>query len=71
MLAKKISVSATSKKQKSATRCTAAGCASGRGGWIRTNAMTESESVALPLGDAPIFNKPIHFIKSRNFLQAF
>ena len=28
----------------------------GRGRWIRTNEMTESESVALPLGDTPTFN---------------
>ena len=26
----------------------------GRGRWIRTNEVTESESVALPLGDTPI-----------------
>ncbi len=27
----------------------------GRGSWIRTNEVTESESVALPLGDTPLF----------------
>ena len=39
----------------------ASGFSFGRGGWIRTNAMTESESVALPLGDAPIFKAFIFY----------
>ena len=43
----------------------------GRGSWIRTNEVTESESVALPLGDTPKFKLLLYCIKIIKIFQLF
>ena len=43
----------------------------GRGSWIRTNEVTESESVALPLGDTPIQFATVLYQIERIFTSNF